>query len=178
MAVPSSPTYKYPFTLPTFLEDLPLNLNAKPADASVNVAGQEAQPRISVTDPTLPPIPSETPQHIEEKKNSESPQDLPTLDPKKTKMEGKISHSFSFRRNKSTSKVVQEDSDVPPMPAQARGNSFTMGEKKSGTPTPPQTAPGLKRDKSKRGKFATAIANPETLFARDPQSPPHESKYV
>jgi hypothetical protein len=181
MATPVSPKTSPLLPIPTIVTDKEPPQVPESAASTDSKAGK-GQRRITLSDDPAPQLAVLL--KAEKSRKGKAKQDDTHLKApgaaglKKTKSDGNMHRSFSFKRTKSTSKVPKiTDGATPPMPSHERGASFSMGERKSldllGSP---KTRPGLERSKSKRERFANVIANPDIMFRPDPQSPPPESK--
>ncbi|KAF2396504.1 acyl-CoA N-acyltransferase [Trichodelitschia bisporula] len=94
-----------------------------------------------------------------------------------SKSEGNMRRAFSLRKPKSPSPAPGDNG------GHSRGHSVGhahVEEKDKNRLSPPGSngnAGGLGRSLSRRQKVARAIANPETIFERDPGSPPAQSRF-
>jgi hypothetical protein len=106
-------------------------------------------------------------------------QSPPSINISKTKSESNMHRGFSLRRSKSGVGPKPVGEKQLPLPAHTRShsNQSAMPYQHNGGLSPGQPG-GLHRSMSKRQKFVRAITNPDTIFNRDPASPPPESRYV
>jgi hypothetical protein len=102
----------------------------------------------------------------------------PSVSISKTRSESNMHRGFSLRRSKSGAGTkLSAEKQLPSAHSRSHSTQSTTTYQQNGGLSPGHSG-GLQRSMSKRQKFVRAITNPDTIFNRDPASPPPESRYV